>query len=199
MDTGLMGVAYCQQIVELLNTHHIDEVEGAILEVGAFIGVLTYHLASWNPQVAVYAVDPFDVTLDATKNDRGEAMNEYYVKYLNGRDQKELYQEGVKGKENVVTIQTTSAHMFEKIPPGVVFRAIIIDGGHDPAVVKQDILSCWTRLSPGGLMFMHDYGHDLPQTTAAIDETLKEVNEVAGWNGYLVPGLSALAVIRVTD
>ena len=49
-----------------------------------------------------------------------------------------------------------------------------IDGSHDPAYVRSDFERTWAITVPGGVVAFDDYGYDLPEVTAEIDELRDE-------------------------
>jgi hypothetical protein len=116
----------------------------------------------------------FDPSFDWTKNIHDNSMADLYTNALSrwaGKSQWEVFSEVTKGCRNIVVIKGDSKTV--ELPP---FKLCFgfIDGHHDPEYVRNDFNLLWNRLSPGGCIAFHDYGADLPQTTAEIDAIVCE-------------------------
>lgn len=159
------------------------DVEGDVVEIGAFLGGGTYKLAKLlerrAPGKTVVAVDVFDPGFDLTASTFGRTMAETYGEVLAGRSQRAIYDEVTAGCGNLVTLAGDSARV--ELPVARVAYAHI-DGNHDPAYVRSDFELVWEKLSPRGLVSFDDYGADLPQVTqtihALVGEHADEIAEV---------------------
>ncbi len=154
------------------------KVEGDIVEIGAFVGLGTRQLCEAFPKKTVHAVDIFDIYADPTANMGGIAMSKFYEGELQGRDQLEVFQANTKGLENLVLFKGDSAKF--KYPKEVFLT--IIDGGHSPAQLKKD----FKKAKESAFVAFHDYKHDLPEVTAAIDELTGEMERYEIGNTFLV-------------
>lgn len=81
-------------------------------------------------------------------------------------------------RENILPIVATSAMAAKKMPPGLAFGVVHIDGNHEYEYVKLD-LALWTpRIAQGGILIMHDAGYrpgehcPWPGVDRAVDEWL---------------------------
>lgn len=154
-------------------------VEGDIVEIGAFVGKGTRQLCEAFPNKTVYAVDIFDIYADETENMGGIAMSKFYEGELQGRDQFEVFTENTRGLENLVVVRGDSTKV--KFPKSPLFLTII-DGGHSPEVLKKD----FKKAAKSAFVAFHDYKHDLPEVTAAIDEITEGLERYEIGNTFLV-------------
>lgn len=193
MDNGLIGPTGCARIIQVLDENHVDAVPGNVLEIGAFTGALTRFLAGWASAHSkqVIAVDPFTPTLDTTANDRGEVMADYYTSHLNERSQRDLYEENIAGCENVITYPVRSEAVEALLAEDAAFCFIFIDGSHRSDDVRADMQLAWKRLTAGGLLICHDYGHDLRQVHDTINAVLPTLSE---WDAFVLPEIAAIGV-----
>lgn len=129
---------------------------GAILEIGAFIGEGTKQLLQTGRKVIV--VDTFKAKDDPV-------CGEMYRGWLNDRDQRHLFDDNTRGYSNLLVI--TGDSLYVQIYDKVAFT--FIDGGHEPKYVISDFFLAYGLTVPGGKIVFHDYGHDLPEVTQAID------------------------------
>lgn len=186
-DAGLIGGAGNQFIIDFLNNHQIADVPGYVYEIGVFTGATTKVLGEWAKQHGkrVWAVDPFDIVQDL-------ARAPLYQEWLNGRSQIELFNENTANLPVDVIMQTSQAFWDDPqvwaSPP---ICAILIDGCHEYETVKEDLLNGWRHLGPGGVMLVHDYGHDIPDVTRACDE----FRTLAGNGGMTVEVLPQFVMI----
>jgi hypothetical protein len=165
----LVGYEVFLESMEAWGLPHRD---GDLIEIGAFVGGGTAKLAraakKWGK--SVFTVDLFEPASDTTVNQAGHAMCAIYDWILGGRSQEELFYDTIKGLDNVKVFKTDSRLLRFSSDQRFVFG--FIDGNHDPEAVKSDFSLLWPHMTPGGVLAFHDYGGDLPQTTAAIDEML---------------------------
>jgi Methyltransferase domain len=118
-------------------------------------------------------IDVFDPEFDSTMNTSGDRMCLLYNNALEvyyGKTQLEIFHSVIKGCSNIIVLKVDSKNAV--IPAGKICFGFI-DGNHDPEYVRHDFHLIWPKLSSGGCLAIHDYGGDLPQTTAAIDELLE--------------------------
>ena len=82
MDTGLYDVA-CMELHRIL-----PEIEGDILEIGAFIGGGTARLAeiAQTYQRQVHVIDIFDSDFDRSINEGGVKLSDFYKEALQEKD-----------------------------------------------------------------------------------------------------------------
>src|SRR4051794_15221280 len=93
-------------LLEELDRGGVAHMEGDVLEIGALLGGGTAKLCGWfavnAPAKRVVAVDIFDPAFDPTTTVEGWSMHELYAAALEGRDQRELFDEVTAGCENLV-------------------------------------------------------------------------------------------------
>ena len=171
-----------EHILETIRDHGVLERDGDLVEIGVFLGGGVQQLARLAPHKRVVAVDLFAPGADLTPTVDGSPMAAIYRDVLGEGDQRALYDAVVAGLDNVVTVVGDSAEV--ELPVERVAFAHI-DGNHDPAYVRSDFEKVWARTVPGGIVAFDDYGHDLPQVTAAIDALRTErAPEIARfWTG----------------
>jgi hypothetical protein len=144
-------------------------VPGDVLEIGVFLGGGTYKLCRFlehrAPEKRVYALDVFDPDFDASPCLGGIPMTRLYQGALKGGSQRDIYQRVTTKCRNLTTLEGDSA----AVPvPEVPLCLAFIDGNHAREYVRSDFELVWKRLSVGGVVCLHDYGHDLPEVTAEI-------------------------------
>jgi hypothetical protein len=172
-----------ERLLEEIERHRLVDVQGDVLEIGAFLGGGTAKLCDWLSQNApgkrVVTVDVFDPGFDPTATLAGWGMGELYGRALNGRDQRALFDEVTHGRSNLAVVAGDSTSV--RIPVDRLAFAFI-DGSHVPADVRSDFELAWEKLSPGGIAAFHDYGGDLPGVThtlhACIGEHADEISRV---------------------
>lgn len=174
--TDLVGY---ETLIRFFEVHKLLEVDGDIVEIGAFLGGGTYKLAKYLERKGspkrVYAVDIFDIYADRTECTQGISMADLYERAVNaigkGLSQWEIFQKVTKRCRNIEIIKGDTKVV--KLPiPSICFA--FIDGNHDPSYVRNDFYLVWPKLSRGGVVAFDDYGHDLPQVTATINELIGE-------------------------
>jgi SAM-dependent methyltransferase len=170
---GLTDLVGYECIIEKIAEWGLGSLEGDVLEIGCFLGGGTakFARASCLSGKTIYAVDTFDPFCDKTKNDAGYAMSDLYTWILGGRNQREVFEESIRGCHNVRVIEGDSR--FLRFPEEQKFVFAFLDGNHDPEAVSADFENIWRHIVPGGAVGFHDYGGDLPQTTEAIDRILQ--------------------------
>ena len=161
-------------ITNFIKEKRILELEGQLVEIGAFLGGGTYHLAkfleSQKSKKILYVIDVFDPNFDWTTNENGCAMAELYAKVLErykGKSQWEIFKEVTKECKNIVVLNTDSKEA--EIPADKLCFGFV-DGNHAPDYVENDFFLIWNKLTKGGSVAFHDYEWDLPQTTQKIKE-----------------------------
>jgi predicted O-methyltransferase YrrM len=172
-------------LLDAIRTRGVLDVPGDFVEIGAFLGGGTYKLARFAPHKRVVVLDVFDPTFDLTECDSGQTMSDVYAERVNGRNQREVFDEVTAGLPNVEVLVGDSAKV--ELPCEQVAFAFI-DGNHDAAYVRSDFEKVWAKLSPGGLVAFHDYDHDLPDVTRTIHEEVGEhADEIArAWPEHIV-------------
>jgi SAM-dependent methyltransferase len=166
-DTDLVGY---EALIEFFRDRNLMAVPGDLVEIGAFRGGGTYKLAKLlqkqGSRKKVYTIDCFDIQLDRTRNVEGLSMAEIYHATLEGKSQRKIFDQVTAGIPNIVVIEADSKEA--ELPAEAVCFGFI-DGNHSDEYVRNDFYLVWRKLSPGGVVAFHDYGHDLPNVTATID------------------------------
>jgi len=152
------------------------DLGGDILEIGVFLGGGTYTLASFaareKPGVRVIAVDVFNTDFDETKCVDGHTMAQVYSEMMHKggtTEQRTTFDQITAGLENVEVVAGDSTTVT--IPTDHLSFSFI-DGNHEPAYVEKDFDNAWSRTLPGGVVALHDYGHNLPQVTKAVQRRI---------------------------
>jgi SAM-dependent methyltransferase len=160
-------------LVDLIRREGLDRMTGDFLEIGCFLGGGTAKLAKLaaSTDKQVWVIDPFDPTLDLTRNLAGNRMADLYRDYLHGHSQEEIFRQVTAPWSASIQVLKQDS-MKVRLPDGLRFSFAFTDGNHDPAWVKSDFQLVWRRLLPGGWAAFHDYGGDLPDVTAALDSML---------------------------
>ena len=169
-------------LIEFMKQQALYELEGNIIEIGAYMGRGTAKLAKFAQRYdkKVYAVDIFDPSLDRTLSKSGIRAGDVYEAFLQGRSMLEVYQESTRGIDNIVTIREDSRRV--SFPEEQRFIFGFIDGCHQQAYVENDFNLIWHHLVSGGAVGFHDYKFDdWPEVTKAahkvMDEHKREISE----------------------
>ena len=169
-------------LIDFMEKRGLQDMEGDIIEIGAFMGGGTVKLARFGRKYGkeVYAIDIFDPTHDKTPDKNGVKMCDIYEAFLQKRSQLEVYQQATHEFDNIATINMDSRKVSFHKRQKFVFG--FIDGNHQPDYVKNDFNLIWRHLVPGGSVGFHDYNFDLPEVTEAIDSLIynhrDEISEV---------------------
>lgn len=163
-----------QVLLDFIKERSLHKLEGDLIEIGAFMGGGTSKLARFarKHHKRVFAIDVFDPAADETATTDGTRMCDIYLAFLEGRSQLEVYQETIRGLDNVVTIQLDSKAV--SFPAEQKFLFGFIDGNHRPDYVRNDFGIIWANLVSGGALGFHDYNSGLPEVTGCIDELIAE-------------------------
>ncbi|HEX9896466.1 MAG TPA: class I SAM-dependent methyltransferase [Dehalococcoidales bacterium] len=173
MSATIDFVGY-QTLIDYINEHHLYQLEGDFVEIGAFVGGGTVKLAKLAGAYGkkVFVIDIFDPTADVTATPDGTKMSDIYLAFLEGRSQYQTYCENTRNCDNIVTIKEDSKKV--KFPVNQRFMFGFIDGNHQPDYVRNDFLLIWDNLVSGGVVALHDYKSELPEVTRTIDRLLDE-------------------------
>jgi Methyltransferase domain len=167
-------------LIDFIRKRGLQNLEGDIIEIGAFMGGGTVKLARFAQKYGkkIYAVDIFDPERDKTPDKNGVRMCDIYQAFLQGRSQLEVYQETTRNFNNIVTINKDSKQV--KFPRGRRFIFGFIDGNHQPDYVRNDFNLVWRHLVAGGSVGFHDYHFDLPEVTKTINSIIdKHKDEIS--------------------
>ena len=160
-------------LLDEIERHAVDRLDGEVLEIGAFLGGGTAKLCGWfahrSPDKRVISVDVFDPSFDPTTTVEGWTMTDLYADALDGRSQREVYDQVTRDCGNLEVVEGDSTKV--EIPADRLAFAFV-DGSHVADAVRADFETAWQRLVPGGLVAFHDYGGDLPGVTDAINERI---------------------------
>jgi Methyltransferase domain len=160
-------------LLEEIERHRLDQVDGDVLEIGSLLGGGTVKLCRWfarnAEQKRVITVDVFDIGFDRTETADGWPMPDLYADMVGDRDQRDVFDEVTQGCSNLVVVAGDSAQV--ELPTERLAFAFV-DGNHDTDHVRSDFERTWERLSPGGIVAFHDYGGDLPGVTQALHESI---------------------------
>jgi Methyltransferase domain len=168
-------------LLEEAERNGIAQLDGDVLEIGAFLGGGTAKLCDWfarnAPGKRVVTVDIFDPEFDPTTTVEGWTMGELYASALQGRGQREVFDEVTAARQNLLVVPGDSTSV--ELPVEQLALAFV-DGSHVPADVRSDFELVWDRLVSGGIAAFHDYGGDLPGVTHTLHERIgKHADEIA--------------------
>ncbi len=161
-------------LIDFLEQRALYELDGDIVEIGAYMGRGTAKLAKFTQRYGkkVYAIDVFDPGLDRTVSQSGIRASDVYQAFLKGRSMLQVYQESTRGLHNVVTIKADSKKV--KFPQNQKFVFGFIDGCHQQAYVENDFYVIWPHLVSRGVLGFHDYKFDdWPEVTRAVNKLLR--------------------------
>lgn len=169
-------------LIDFIKQRALYELEGDIIEIGAYMGRGTAKLAKFAQRYGkrVYAIDVFDPSLDKTMSKSGIKAGDVYEAFLQGRSMLEAYQESTQGFDNILTISKDSKKL--SFPEEQRFIFGFIDGCHQQAYVENDFHVIWPHIVSGGALGFHDYKFDdWPGVTEAANKLIhahkKEISE----------------------
>jgi predicted O-methyltransferase YrrM len=169
-------------LVDFMDQRALCELEGDIIEIGVYMGRGTAKLAKFAQRYGkrVYAIDVFDPGLDSTISKSEIKAADVYEAFLQGRSMLEVYQESIRGLNNVVTIMEDSKKISFSEEQRFIFG--FIDGCHQKSYVENDFYVIWPHLVSGGVLGFHDYKFDdWPEVTEAVDKLIgthrREISE----------------------
>jgi len=188
-----------ENLISFVEERALHKSEGDIVEIGAYMGGGTVKLAEFAKKYGkkVYAIDIFDPSLDKTIGKGGVKACEVYQAFLYGRSMLEVYQETIRGFDNIITIKDDSKKV--KFPREQKFIFGFVDGCHQQAYVENDFHVIWPNLVPGGVIGFHDYKFDdWPEVTKAVDRLMEahksEISEVYEIEGNY--GISSILIVK---
>jgi len=161
-------------LIDFIKQRALHELEGDIVEIGAYMGRGTAKLAKFAQRYgkAVYAIDVFDPNLDKTMSKSGIKASSVYEAFLQGRSMLEAYQESTRSFDNIVTIREDSKKV--SFPEEQRFIFGFIDGCHQQAYIENDFHVIWPHLVSGGALGFHDYKFDdWPEVTKAAEKLIQ--------------------------
>jgi hypothetical protein len=169
-----------ETLLDAILERDILDVPGDFVEIGAFLGGGSYKLGrllARRPEKRLIVVDVFDPSFDETECDRGLTMAEIYAEWSRERvgndvaNQRRIFDSVTAGLANVEVVVGDSASV--ELPADRVAFGFI-DGNHSAAYVRSDFEMIWDRISPGGIVAFHDYGHDINEVTETIHQLVGE-------------------------
>jgi hypothetical protein len=167
-------------LVDFLEQRQLQELEGDLIEIGAFMGRGTAKLAGLARRYRkmLFVIDLFEPGLDQTPSKSGVRACEVYEAFLGGRSMFETYRESTRAFDNILTIRADSRKV--SFGPEQRFCFGFVDGCHDLIHVENDFYVLWPHLVSGGVLGIHDYSYDQwPEVTQAVDKlTLKHRDEI---------------------
>ena len=175
-------------LIDFMEQRGLYELEGDIVEIGAYMGRGTAKLAKFAQRYGkkVYAIDVFDTSLDTTSSRSGIKAGDVYQAFLQGRSMLEVYEESTRGFNNVVTMKDDSRKV--SFPEEQRFIFGFIDGCHQQVYVENDFNLIWPRLVSGGALGLHDYEFDdWPEVTGAANKLVHEHRREIG-EAYEIEG-----------
>jgi hypothetical protein len=175
-------------LTDFIEQRALYELEGDIIEIGAYMGRGTAKLAKFARRYRkkVYAIDTFDSGLDKTLSRSGIKAGDVYQAFLKGRSMLGVYQESTQGFDNIVTIREDSRDV--SFPKEQRFIFGFIDGCHQQIYVENDFNVIWPHLVSGGALGVHDYEFDdWPEVTKAAGKLMHEYQREIG-EAYKIEG-----------
>jgi len=176
-------LSFYENLLDFIKRNKIYEIDGDVLEIGAFLGGGTYKLCKFYEQYApdkkVITVDIFDPSFDKIECSDGKKMSDLYGRYLSqlGRSQIEIFKSVTEGCKNLETIVGDSKNI---VLSSSKISFAYIDGNHATEYILSDFYKIWDKVPVGGVVAFDDYGYDLPNVTKAIHMIIgKEQDKIA--------------------
>jgi hypothetical protein len=164
-----------ENLIRFIDDRSLQRLDGDIIEIGAYMGGGTVKLAGFAKKYhkKVFAVDTFDPSVDRTLGRGGVTAGEVYQAFLEGPSMFEVYEQTIRGLDNIITIRQDSRHV--SFPKGQRFFFGFVDGCHQKAYVESDFALVWPHLVSGGAVGFHDYHFDdWPEVTPAVDKIISD-------------------------
>jgi SAM-dependent methyltransferase len=168
-------------LIDFVKQRALYELEGDIIEIGAYMGRGTAKLAKFAQRYGktVYSIDVFDPSVDKTLSKSGIKAGDVYEAFLQGRSMLEAYQQSIRGFSNVITIREDSKKV--SFPQEQKFIFGFIDGCHQQVYVENDFHVIWPHIISGGIVGFHDYNYDdWPEVTEAANKLMHEYKREIG-------------------
>lgn len=186
-------------LINFMEERSLCELEGDIIEIGAFMGGGTVKLAEFAKKYGktVHVVDIFEPSLDQTMSVSGMSACDVYEAFLEGHSMWEVYQEATRQFDNVITIRKDSKKVNFDEKQKFVFG--FVDGCHEETYVTNDFYVIWPHLVSGGVLGFHDYEYDdWPEVTRAVKKIIEkhkdEISEMVEIEG--VYGIRSLLLVK---
>lgn len=177
-----------ENLIAFISEKHLHELDGDLVEIGAFMGGGTVKLAEYAQKYdrQLYVVDIFEPVLDQTISRSGESACSVYEGFLEGRSMWDVYREATAPFNNITTIREDSKKVNFGGDQSFIFG--FIDGCHEETYVRSDFHLIWPHIVPGGVLGFHDWEYeDWPGVTAAVrklfDEHRDEISEMTEIEG----------------
>jgi hypothetical protein len=175
-------------LIDFMEQRRLYELEGDIVEIGAYMGRGTAKLAKFARRYGkkVYTIDVFDPSLDKTSSRSGIKASEVYQAFLQGRSMFEVYQESTRDLDNIVTMREDSRKVVFHKEQRFIFG--FIDGCHQQIYVEHDFDFVWPHIVSGGAVGLHDYEFDdWPEVTRAAKKLMHDYRREIG-EAYEIEG-----------
>jgi cephalosporin hydroxylase len=134
----------------------IDQLpaDGLFLEIGTASGVSAAVIAQARPELTILCVDTF-----VDKDHPNVAEND-----------PERLSNWHKNRQPNMILWYGNVLQFQRLQPRWEPNVILVDGDHSRESVLADLEAANVLLTPGGLVFVHDYGEpDWPEVKIAVD------------------------------
>ena len=155
---GFMHPSELEKLVELATSKHV-------LEIGSYRGLSAWCMA--HCAKSIMCIDTFRAWSNGqTQNSIEEGLTTLDA-FLQATAQ-------FKNVDHFVgtSMEAKSAKLRRR------YDMIFLDANHEYEEVKKDIRVWWPRLWPGGVLALHDYGHDhYPGVKRAADEMFGDLGE----------------------
>lgn len=160
-------------VAALFKQFQLGQVEGDILEQGAWLGFGTRDLAKLaEPHgKTVHAVDVFTTDFGRPETVNGSARR--YLKTYPGMTQRQVFDANTRGCSNVVVHAGDVLKLV--FPPTQRFACVVIDAGKTIEENKGYLDLAWPHTTGGGVVFVDDYGNpECPGVGQGVDQWIAE-------------------------
>ena len=146
----------------------LDSPPGAVVEVGSACGGTTVVLIGAAEEVGkmVYSIDPYPVELE------GNAV--HYTKGLMNSFKEKFHQNILEGPwKNIIQYNEDLTQCIDRIPNEL--SVAFVDGCHEFSFVQSEVYLLYTRVVPGGYLFVHDFSWSFGQISKTTETGLLEI------------------------
>ncbi|MFJ7734149.1 class I SAM-dependent methyltransferase [Lysinibacillus sp. NPDC097231] len=168
--TNVEGWQTLEETVGLLHIPIlVDNIEGAIVEIGSYKGKSTICLATGSNKISinkrpVYAVDPF-THLDDNNGFISMYEKSYFDSFWGNIQSFNL-------EKDIIPIKKYSNDAVQDVPQKI--AALFIDGDHSYEGISRDIKLYANKVIPHGIIAFHDYSNpNHPDVTKVVNEFME--------------------------
>jgi predicted O-methyltransferase YrrM len=166
--SNMMDAAELAYLAAALSRYPWDG-KGIVVEIGAYRGSTSVFMAKvlqhLGHRVPILSIDPFERVVPSRSNPKGT-----YAAYLRTVRKHQV-------GDVCLPLVAFSKDASPVVPDTI--GVLVVDGGHEHAVVSRDLHDYAPKVLPGGLIFIDDYIDAYPGVTRAVDDYFVDMRPFA--------------------